>query len=184
MHTTATGARRGDWMQTFTGVAFYPLDPRPEEADPADIAHALALTCRFGGHVRHFYSVAEHCVLMSHAVPAAHAAWALLHDAAEAYMGDLIRPVKYAIPDYRAGEQRLMRVICARFGIGADCPVAVKTADNQILRTERDALMTDPPRPWASTERVDPLNVHIQCWPPAEAERRFLARLGELGMMR
>lgn len=56
---------RGDWMQTYTGRRFYPLDPRPDEIDPEDIAHALSLLCRYGGHVDRFYSVAEHCVLMS-----------------------------------------------------------------------------------------------------------------------
>lgn len=56
---------RGDWMQTYTGRRFYPLDPRSDEIDPADIAHALSLLCRYGGHVDRFYSVAEHCVLMS-----------------------------------------------------------------------------------------------------------------------
>jgi hypothetical protein len=90
----ATRDRRGDWMQTFTGRAFYPLDPRPEDIDPVDIAHALSLICRYGGHSSRFYSVAEHCVLMSHAVAPEHALWALLHDATEAYLGDMIRPLK------------------------------------------------------------------------------------------
>lgn len=94
--------RRGDWMMTYSGRAFWPLDPRADEIDPLDIAHALSMLCRYGGHVRRFYSVAEHCVLMSHAVAPEHALWALLHDATEAYMVDLPRPINRILLDERA----------------------------------------------------------------------------------
>src|SRR5438128_12538670 len=90
------GARdwlRGDWMQTYTGRAFYPLDPRLDDICIEDIAHALSMLCRYGGQCQEFYSVAEHSVLMSYAVNPQHALWALLHDATESYMGDLIRPL-------------------------------------------------------------------------------------------
>jgi len=168
---------RGDWMQTFTGRAFYPLDPRVEDIDPLDIAHALSLLCRYGGHVQRFYSVAEHCVLMSEVVAPVNALWALLHDATEAYLGDMIRPLKHAMPDYRAVEDQLTQVICNRFGLGWDCPADVKLADNRILRDERDALMAEPPMPWHSIEQVPALGVEIQCWSAQEAEARYLARL-------
>ena len=172
---------RGDWMQTYTGRTFYPADPRVEDIDPTDIAHALSLTCRYGGHVRKFYSVAEHCVLMSFAVPQVAAApiWALLHDATEAYMGDVIRPLKTFMPEYRDMENRLMRVICERFGLRFNCPWQVVEADNRILLDERAALMSAPPRPWA-VENLEPLGVDVQGWLPVKAERRYLARLYEL----
>lgn len=172
--------RVGDWLQTFTGRAFWPLDPRSEDVDPVDIAHALSLLCRYGGHVQAFYSVAEHCVLMSEAVASENALWALLHDATEAYVGDLIRPLKHAMPAYRTAEDRLMTVICDRFGIGYDCPAEVKAADNRIMRDERDALMKAPPLPWSSIEDVPALGVPIGGWEPAYAERRYLDRLAEL----
>jgi hypothetical protein len=168
------------WMQTFTGRAFYPLAPNVNDVDPVDIAHALSLLCRYGGHVSRFYSVAEHCVLMSYAVAPEHALWALLHDATEAYMGDMIRPLKAAMPAYQAAEDRLMVVICDRFGLDHTCPVEVKEADNRILHDERDALMAPPPLPWAAVEDVPPLGVKVEGWGPAEAERRYLARLHEL----
>jgi hypothetical protein len=171
---------RTDWMQTYTGRAFYPLEPVTDDIDPVDIAHALSMLCRYGGHVRTFMSVAEHCVLMSHAVTPDNALWALLHDATEAYMGDLIRPLKLAMPTYRDAEERLMLVICARFGIDPVCPAEIKTADNRILRDERAALLGPPPMPWASIEDVPALGVEIQGWSPPEAERRYLARLVEL----
>lgn len=176
-----TAARRGDWMQTFTGRAFYPLDPRTDEIDPDDIAHALSLLCRYGGHVRAFFSVAEHCVLMSHAVTPENALWALLHDATEAYLGDMIRPLKGSMPEYRRAEKMLMAVICNRFGLGDyDCPAEVKEADARILHDERFALMAAPPRAWASIAHLPPLGVDVYGWAPAEAEERFLARLHEL----
>src|SRR5690349_19702773 len=115
-NTNATW-ERGSWMQTFTGRRFYPLDPKVEDIDPTDIAHALSLICRYGGHVTRFYSVAEHCVLLSHAVSPENALWALLHDATEAYVGDMVRPLKQHMPAYRDVEDRLMLVIADRFGL-------------------------------------------------------------------
>lgn len=177
---TDTTATRGDWMQTFTGKAFYPLDPRVEDVAPADIAHALSLICRYGGHTRTFYSVAEHCVLMSHHVSPENALWALLHDATEAYVGDMVRPLKHSMPAYREVEDRLMRVICDRFGLPYDCPAEVKAADTRILVDERAALMADPPMPWTAIEQVPGLNAYVYGWPPDVAERDYLARLVEL----
>jgi hypothetical protein len=174
------GRHIGQWMQTFTGRAFYPMAPHADDVDPVDIAHALSLICRYGGHVRSYYSVSEHCVLMSEAVAPEHALWALLHDATEAYVGDMVRPLKHAMPAYREAEDRLMLAICDRFGIGYTCPAEVKAADNRILRDERDALMSVSPLPWLSIEQVAPLGVEIQGWSPTEAEGRYLARLGEL----
>jgi hypothetical protein len=172
-------SNRGDWMQTFTGRAFYPLDPRVEDIDPADVAHALSLLCRYGGHSKRFMSVAEHCVLMSEAVAPINALWALLHDATEAYLGDMIRPLKYAMTEYRAAEYRLMQVICDRFDIGLDCPSEVKLADARILLDEREALMAPSPLPWA-VDHLHPLGVMVRCWSPEEAEKRYLERLREL----
>lgn len=171
---------RGGWMQTFTGRAFYPMAPLTEDVDPADIAHALSLICRYGGHTKVFYSVAEHCVLMSYAVSPASALWALLHDATEAYVGDMVRPLKQMIPAYRDVEDRLSNVIADRFGISRTCPDEVKQADLRILHDERDALMGDPPQPWRSLEGVRPLGVQVMGWAPEYAERQYLDRLHQL----
>lgn len=168
------------WMQTFTGRAFYPLDPRVEDVDPADIAHALSMICRYGGHAQRFLSVAEHCVLMSQAVLPESALWALLHDATEAYMGDMIRPLKRQMPDYVAAENRLMEVIAERFGLVGLCPSEVKAADNRILRNERAAVLGPAPLPWASEEQMPPLDVTIHCWSPQEAEEQYNAHLADL----
>lgn len=175
-----TETRIGDWMQTFTGRAFYPMDPRVEDIDLLDIAHSLSLTCRYGGHARRFYSVAEHCVLLSRAVAPQNALWALLHDATEAYVGDMIRPLKASMPAYRAAEDRLMAVICERFRLDPTFPAEVKQADLRILHDERAVLMSAPPRSWGSLEAVPPLGITVEGWPPERAEIAYLNRLAEL----
>lgn len=90
-----------DWLQTFTNQAFFPNDPGSLYISKYDIAHSLAMQCRYNGHTKIFYSVAEHSVLVSHAVPEEDALWGLLHDAPEAYIGDMIRPLKKLVPAFR-----------------------------------------------------------------------------------
>jgi 5'-nucleotidase len=174
------GTAGQDWIQTFTGRAFYPLSAQVDDIDPDDIAHALSLICRYGGHVTRYYSVAEHSVLLSHAVAPEDALWALLHDAAEAYVGDMVRPLKYLIPRFRAIERELMVVICDRFGLNPVCPAAVKAADTRIMIDERATLLAPSQQPWTSLEGLAPLGVTVEGWAPPVAERRFLARLDNL----
>jgi hypothetical protein len=86
--------RKGDWMQTYTGRQFWPIDPRADEIDIVDIAHALSQQCRFAGHCKSFYSVATHSWHTSNVCNSENALWGLLHDAAEAYLVDLPTPIK------------------------------------------------------------------------------------------
>lgn len=173
---------RGDWMQTYTGAKFYPMSPRAEEVNPVDIAHSLSLLCRYNGHVDRFYSVAEHCVLISWAVQPEDALWALLHDATEAYVGDMIRPLKLYQPAFAEAEDQVMTVICKRFGLDPDEPPGVKSADSRIILTERNALMSNTRHVWSSDQLELPLPVTVRGWGPGEAERAYLARLRELGV--
>jgi hypothetical protein len=175
----ATGWLRGDWMQTHSGRRFYPLDPRPEEIDAEDIAHALSLLCRYGGHVDRFYSVAEHCVLMSEAVAPEHALAALLHDATEAYVCDVPRPLKRVLTGYRDIEDRVWYAIAVHFSIDLVLPSEVHEADNRILINERTALMRRSER-WGVDDTHLPLPVEVTGWAPADAEDRYLTRLEEL----
>ncbi|SEG58974.1 phosphohydrolase [Bosea lathyri] len=172
--------RHGDWIQTFSGQAFWPLDPRPEDVSIVDIAHALAHLCRYGGHTRLFYSVAEHSVLMAGAVAPQHRLWALLHDASEAYLVDLPRPIKRAIPSYKAAETAVMLAICARFGLPAEMPHEVHLADGRILTDEREQNMAPPPMPWAAEEQVEALGVTLECWSPVRAEVEFMTLFDKL----
>lgn len=173
------GWQRGDWMQLYSGAAFYPADPQPDDIDPTDIAHALSLLCRYGGHVKRFYSVAEHCVLMSYAVSPEAALYALLHDATEAYVVDVPRPLKRLLPEYQEIEARVWEAIATHFGISPVAPDEVHDADFRICLNEREALMQNTSRAW-HIEDLEPLDIDVQGWWPAYAEHRYLARLKEL----
>ena len=167
-----------DWIQTWTGKAFRPLQPDPGSIDIRDIAHALSLLCRFNGHCHQFYSVAQHSVAISHVVPAEDALWGLLHDAAEAYVSDLPRPVKRQVPDFVAFEDRLLETIMAHYGLPWPMPAAVKQADDILLATEQRDLMAAPPAPWGL--RTGPLPAPIVPMAAPDAEAAFLARFHEL----
>jgi hypothetical protein len=172
-----------DWIQTFTGRQFWPLEPRLEDIDILDIAHALSNLCRYGGHVLHFYSVAQHCVYVSRVVPPEHALRGLLHDASEAYLIDVPRPIKHAIgmEAYREAEKRLEAIIYERFGLSGDEPECIKTADNQMLRTEQRDLMAPAPAEWKDY-RVGALDMEIDPWLPHIARKAFLDRFDEISV--
>jgi hypothetical protein len=166
-----TDTRKGDWMQTASGVEFYPLDPRPEEIHITDIAHALSMSCRYGGHCKRFYSVAEHCVLMAERAPEHLRLCALMHDASEAYLSDVIRPIKPSLTGYHAIEERMMQVIAGKFGFSWPMPAEVKRLDEAILADERDQNMTRPPRDWQLREPA--LGVKLRYWSPIDAAWQF-----------
>jgi len=170
--------RIGDWLQTFTGRCFWPLDPRADEIAIEDIAHSLSMRCRYGGHSKRFYSVAEHCVLVSHYVPADMALWGLLHDAAEAFSADVPRPLKRSLPDWKPMEARIMFAVCERFGLSVIEPGGVKYVDYAITSDERIVLMSDCERDWGCLPPA--LGVSIRCLAPDQAEAEFLARFTEL----
>lgn len=179
--------RIGDWIQVYTGGRFYPLDPRLEEIHIEDIAHALAHQCRFSGHVREFWSVAQHSTLVSHHCDPTHALWGLLHDAAEAYLVDLPRPVKQSlraagITVFDALEQQIMEAVCARFGLTMPQPQSVDTADVLLLVTEARDLMAPLAPGWQHTEANGFRALPERLIPvgPAEAEAMFLERFEEL----
>lgn len=172
-----------DWILTYTGLTVHPLNPAVDEIDIIDIAHALSHICRFTGHTRAFYSVAQHSVLVSKHVQSEHALWGLLHDASEAYLADIARPVKKqpALEGYRQAESNLMRAITERFGLPHEMPEDVADADNRILLNERRALMPHNCGPiWPLAYVFSPLDEVIEPWSPAEANLRFLERFIEL----
>lgn len=172
---------RADWMQTYTGKKFYPTAPIVEDIDIEDIAHSLSMQCRYNGHVREFYSVAEHCILMSYAVPAEFALEALLHDATEAYVGDMVRPLKIQMPEFQEAERVIAEAIAARFGTPSSSAMSpeVKDADNRILLDEKAALMGRAPGAWA-VDGLEPLRVYIKKWQPREARYKYILRFAEL----
>lgn len=176
--------RKGGWICTYTGKRFYPLDPRAEEIDINDIIHSLSNLCRFAGHPTLFYSVAQHCVLVSLMCDPQDALWGLLHDASEAYLIDVPSPLKKC-PEfafYREAEANLMAVICDTFKLSRDEPPSVKLADKRMLATEaRDLTMTEG-RGW--TTEAEPYDFHIKPWTPEYARVRYISRLHELMLKR
>ena len=128
-------------MNTFTGRIFDPLKMMKQDVCVEDIAHALSLVCRGGGHIRYFFSVAQHS--MNCASEAAARGWSgrivlacLLHDASEAYMSDVPRPFKKYLKDYKKLEDRLLSLVYEKY-LGSDITEAearlVKQIDNDIL---------------------------------------------------
>jgi uncharacterized protein len=169
---------RGDWFHTYTGRAFYPLDPRAEEICIEDIAHHLSLQCRFNGAVKEHYSIAQHSVLVSQTVPHHLVLWGLLHDAAEAYYGDMVRPLKKSMHQYKELEKRCMHVIATMFGLEWPEPIEVKHADDKVLYTERrDLLLVQ--RNWSLDGVIIPLEDKITPWTNLGAESAFIKSFQE-----
>ena len=149
------------WILTRTGMPFDLLAPTAEMVQPLDIAHALAHLCRFNGHTLQHYSVAEHSIRVAQLVPAEHQLAALLHDATEAYVGDMVRPLKQVLPGYQQIEQRVWKAICQRFDLDPVLPECVHQADMVMLATERRDLMPDHPAQWECLDGVEPLRARI-----------------------
>jgi hypothetical protein len=167
--------RQGDWMQTADGGQFWPVDPRADEISIEVISHALAMQCRYAGHCIRFYSVAEHCVHMARSrfVSYPNKPWALLHDASEAYLTDVIRPLKPHLTGYYEAEKRVMDVVIEKFGLASTMPSEVKNADNRILVDERAQNMVQTNHGWVS-DGLEPLGVELRFWAPEQAELYFL----------
>jgi hypothetical protein len=155
------------YIQTVSGRKFFPLNPRAEDIDILDIAHALSMKCRFAGHCTSFYSVAQHSVLVSNLLPPHLQLCGLLHDAGEAYFADIPKPIKMEYPEFSAIEDKIMYVVAAKYGFSWPEHPEVKAADNAMLATEaRDLLSVrwdDYDTRWASlsvASKVIPLLPH------------------------
>jgi uncharacterized protein len=180
----------GPYLQTVSGRWVNPFDPDPAQLDPGDIARALANQCRFGGHCRVFYSVAQHSVIVSRLVEerggdVEETFAALMHDASEAYLGDMPHPLKHRSPlgaAFKEAEGHLERAIRDRFGIRADVP-AIKPADRALLATERRAFSEEAWH-WPELEGVEPLDLELTAWSPDEAAAAFAERYAELEIAR
>lgn len=173
--------RNGDWLQTYGCNQMFPLDPREDEICIDDIAHALSNICRFNGHTRRFYSVAEHCCHVADLMPSWSKFEGLMHDASEAYLCDLPRPLKRSqgfAEKYLGAEDRLMRVIAKKYGFQYPMSINVKDGDNRLLATEADQLMSPIHPEWKDHYDKVP-NLLLPCWSPEEAKKEFYKRFEE-----
>jgi hypothetical protein len=186
------------WFTTYTGKKFYPFNPRIEDIDIEDIAHALSLICRFGGHLPEHYSVAQHSVLVSYLVPIELRLEGLMHDAAEAYIGDVIRPIKkhpVFIQLLTSIENNLDLLIRSKFklfefskkGVGGFEYSAIKKADSIALLTEkRDLFKVAKDQVWELKSQIEYSNLEphpnftIPFVHPGFAKQQFLHRFAEL----
>lgn len=164
------------------GTYFDFLDPESASFGIEDVAHGLSHICRFAGQCREFYSVAEHSVYVSMLVPPEHAFAALMHDAAEAFVGDVAKPLKDLLPEYKAIEDRVEKAVLARFGLSKPLHPSVKEADIVMLATEQRALMRNDDD-WHYTHGRQPADIEIKALPPAEARALFLSRFSELAAL-
>lgn len=140
--------RKGDWLETYTGIKFYPLDPRPEEVEIEDVAHALSNICRFNGHTKWFYPVSAHCVNLAYLVEAHNfnkqfQLFALLHDAAEAYICDFPAPIKKTNSTYVFMEWEILNAIFEKYNVppmNEQEQAIITYFDKALLRLEAEQL--------------------------------------------
>lgn len=163
---------QGRTIRTISGIYVDVFDPNPEMFNIEDIAHALSNLCRWGGHVPRFYSVAQHSVFCARmARYTSDMKQALLHDATEAYLVDLPRPIKREIKQYQEIEENLMKVIMKAFNLNYPLAKEVKEIDDQVLNFEHEQLII---------RHAEGLELQIECWEPMVAKRFFLDEFNEL----
>lgn len=178
---TDTAYKAVAFVETYTGRAFYPLQPDPSAVSIIDIAHALSNQCRYSGATNSFYSTAQHCCLLaSYTADVLRASvldclQILMHDAAEAYLVDIPRPVKQFMPEYRAWDHDINEAI--RKWLALDdlaFPVFQDEIDSRIIVDERQQLLSNSGLDWGHD--LQPLNIKITPWSPRHAEQQFLVR--------
>lgn len=156
------------WIELHSGIPFH-FGAEPAEIAPNirvnDIATSLSRLCRYNGHTRRFYSVAEHTILMADWVERQggtpkECLQALHHDDAEYIIGDLPRPIKYKMPQFKALEERLDRAIAIRFGLPNPMPAWLKELDARILVDEREQVMNPSDNEWG-TDDLESLGVRL-----------------------
>ena len=167
------------WIQTWSGHPFWVAHPSAEDIFIEDIANALSQQCRYGGHTRRMYSVAEHCCHVHDASSASNKLAALMHDAGEAYLLDVPRPLKSLLVGYQEIESGLMAVIATKYGFAWPLPEEVKYLDTEIIADERAQAMA-PSVDGFWNKQPSTLDVVIKFWSPSEAASEFLTRFGAL----
>ncbi len=173
-----------NWIQSYTGKRLWPLRPRVEDVDIEDIAHALANKCRFTGHCRDFYSVAQHSVMVSEFVDRSLAMAGLLHDSSEYMLPDVATPVKHQLRGFKEIEEAVLDAVFKKFGLMAvrndeTMMASIKEADLRVLAIEARDLMPNQPGDWCLPFEADPY-IEITTWSPQESKKRFISRYEQI----
>jgi len=177
------------FIQTFTGKEFHFLRPTADMVDIRDVAHSLALKCRFNGHCKRFYSVAEHCCILSDYVinvlklGPREALHILMHDAAETYTPDMPSPMKHVLWCFQRLERIIEFVVMPALGVPVLLPAHLKKLDHDIIVDEKQELMNTSVSMWEGYEDTQPLGISFPEWGPEEAEAEFMKRYEKLTRM-
>ena len=169
----------GPIITLHSGASFDLLDPWNSDFTVEDIAHGLSHICRYAGQCRGFYSVAEHSLLVSEMVPGLELE-ALMHDAAEAFLGDITRPLKQLLPQYKSIEKDVEAALFQRLGLSLASMSQVKAADLRVLAAEQAQIMPAGTNDWAADAHVVPAPITVRFLSPATVKAHFLARYTEL----
>jgi 5'-deoxynucleotidase YfbR-like HD superfamily hydrolase len=165
-------------MTLYTGRRVDPWNLTVQDIDIVAIAHSLSNLCRFGGHTNKFYSVAQHCIRVASIVPKEDRLEGLLHDATEAYIQDVVRPVKIRLKEYKELEHRVWMQFAFKYGLPGSFSETIKRADDASLKSEIRQFLNNPGRDieladpyWTNVEEVDEVHRTLA---PDEAEAMFL----------
>lgn len=165
-------------IRTLSGRYFSFKSPQDYKFDIEEIGHALSHICRYTGHVKEFYSVAQHSVLVSYCVPELHVKTAFGHDFAESVLGDVSSPLKAELSEYRAMEHIVEREIARQFGLIFPHPPSVKNADLRVMLAE----MRDLKNGYVSADypKLKPIDYPIRPMEPKMAFTYFMNRWEEI----
>lgn len=167
------------YVSTYLGNRFNPVDGRIDNIHMEDIAHGLAFQCRFNGQTSEFFSIAQHSLIVADLVPAHLRLAALLHDASEAYLGDVVKPLKALLPNFKEIERRVEDAIAERFSVDGFGDPLIKRADMISLATEKRDLMPHSTEDWSYLEGIDPLPSPLEPMSPQSAKRAFLIEVSK-----